>query len=112
LEHLGSQVEDAGGGTAGVRAYRARPADVVLCDVFMPEGDGLEVIRELRREFPAVKVVSVSGGGFEGSLDVLPVAARLGASATLYKPFDRAKLLAAIERGLGAQTPELRLVEG
>src|SRR5262249_5398949 len=48
--------------TAAVRAFRLRGADVVVCDLFMPRTDGLEAVRALRREFPGVKVLAISGG--------------------------------------------------
>src|SRR5690349_994065 len=78
LEGAGHQVVDAPDGTAGLQALRRQPADLVLCDVFMPERDGLETIRALRREFPHVRVVAMSGGGFDGRVQMLAVAARFG----------------------------------
>jgi CheY-like chemotaxis protein len=97
LEGAGFEVAEAAGEQA-VRAFRDSGADVVLCDMFMPDVDGLEVIRELRRDFPKATVIAMSGGGYGGSLDVLPVARQLGAAGVLYKPFGPAALLAAIDR--------------
>jgi CheY-like chemotaxis protein len=97
LEQSGYEVGEACDGAAALRSYRERPADVVVSDVFMPGKDGLEVIRELRRDFPAAKLVAISGGGFGGSVDLLPIAKKLGASAVLHKPVDRDSLVAAVE---------------
>jgi len=84
-----------------VRAADVGPgADLLLCDLFMPDKDGLEVIRELRGEFPATPVVAMRGGGAGGALDLLPEALPLGASGVLYKPFDQVVALAAINRVL------------
>lgn len=98
LEREEHEVIEAEDGKAGIRRYSAGGVDLVLCDLFMPGRDGLEVIIELRRGFPGVKVIAMSGGGFGGALDLLPTAKGLGASEVLYKPFSRALLIAAIER--------------
>jgi CheY-like chemotaxis protein len=102
LEGAGHEVEEAGNGAEGIQAFRRRPSDVLFCDLFMPDKDGLETIRELRGEFPAVKVIAMSGGGFAGTMDLLPVARLLGAVQVLPKPFDREAVLAAVEEALRA----------
>jgi DNA-binding response OmpR family regulator len=98
LEKAGFEVVEAADGKAGIRAYRNHGADVVLCDLFMPDLDGLEVIRGLCREFPDVKVIALSGGGFQGTVDMLPAARVLGAVAVLHKPFKLQEILAAIHQ--------------
>jgi DNA-binding response OmpR family regulator len=100
LEYAGFQVAEAGNGEEGLRAFRRQPADLVITDLFMPDRDGLEVIRTLRQEFPSVKVIAMSGGGFGGSMNMLPFARRLGAAEVLDKPFDFATVLAAVRRTL------------
>ncbi len=105
LEAAGYEVVEAADGAEAVRAFRRAGADVVFCDLFMPGRDGLEVIGELRRQAPVVKVIATSGGGFGGTVDMLPAARMLGAAATLLKPFTRAEALAAIEEVLRAPAP-------
>ena len=100
LEPEGFEIEEASDGRNAMRAFRARPADLVLCDVFMPEKDGLEVLRELAREFSGARVVAMSGGGFRGRMNLLPMAQGLGAAAVLYKPFERAELLTVVLQSL------------
>jgi CheY-like chemotaxis protein len=87
LEGDGHHVTEAHDGGAGMRAARGGAFDLVLCDLFMPGTDGLETIRELRRESPALPVIAMSGGAFDGRLDMLPTAGLIGAAATLDKPF-------------------------
>ena len=101
LEHAGFEVTEAVDGAAGLKAYRDTDADLVLCDMFMPDVDGLELIRELRREAPDLKVVAMSAGGFHGTLDVLVIARRLGAVEALSKPFNPRELVRVVQRALG-----------
>jgi CheY-like chemotaxis protein len=101
LEHAGIEVVEAADGAAGLRAYRDASPDLVVCDLFMPEVDGLELIRQLRRESPGVKVIAISAGGFDGTVDLLAVARRLGATAVLPKPFSPQALVQAVEQALG-----------
>jgi CheY-like chemotaxis protein len=99
LESAGHEVAVTADGREALCVYRDRPADVVLCDVFMPVMDGLETLRELRREFPGVRVVGMSGGGI-GGRDVLPDALALGAVNVITKPFSPVDLVAVIAAAL------------
>jgi two-component system chemotaxis response regulator CheY len=87
LEQDGYIVEEARNGHEGSRHYRAVPADLVMTDILMPEREGLETIRALRQEFPAVKFMAISGAGPTGRLYFLPLATMFGALRTLQKPF-------------------------
>jgi CheY-like chemotaxis protein len=100
LKSADYEVAEAGNGDEAVEGFRRQRADVVLCDLFMPGRDGLEAIRHLRGEFADVRIVAMSGGALGGRLDLLPVADFFGAVALLRKPFDRATVLAAVERAL------------
>ncbi len=69
----------------------------------MPDRDGLEVIMDLRRESPGVKIIAISGGGKKVSSHVsLEMAVPLGAATTLTKPFRLEVLFEAVERLLAA----------
>src|SRR5689334_23229675 len=61
LKTEGYDVVLAADGEEALTAYRERPADVVLLDMFMPRKDGVTTVRELRAEFPAVTIVAMSG---------------------------------------------------
>jgi CheY-like chemotaxis protein len=100
LEAAGHEVADARHGDEGLRLYRDRPADVVVCDLFMPEKDGLETIRELRVSGD-VKIIAISGDGHPSSSAMLRVALGLGAAKALSKPVDGETLLAAMREVLG-----------
>jgi CheY-like chemotaxis protein len=110
LEAAGHEVAEAANGRAALAAYRAQPADVVLCDLWMPVMDGLEAIRELRRGWPQVRVVAMSGGGTaeQDTDDSLRSAMGLGAVRALAKPFRPADLVAAVGEALAAPPGDAR----
>ena len=101
LEQAGYEVEEASNGKQGLERYRAKPADLVIMDILMPDQDGLESIMTLRRELPASRVIAITGGSdMIGILNFLDVAKMLGARRTLQKPFDMQTLLDAAQSEL------------
>ena len=101
IDGLGYEVRAVTGGRDAYAALRADPADLVLLDVYMPEEDGIEVIRRLSTEFPGIRVVLITGGGALAPELTLTLARRLGALATLPKPFTRDELAQTLQRVLG-----------
>ncbi|TMH17004.1 MAG: response regulator [Betaproteobacteria bacterium] len=69
--------------------------------VFMPEKEGIETIHELRREFPEVKIIAVTGLEPLRHYDVFEVARQVGAMKTLKKPFKFEDLIAAVRELTG-----------
>lgn len=101
LGQAGYQVREARDGKEGLLHYRQAPADLVIMDILMPDQDGLESILSLRREFPAAKIIAITGGSdMIGILNFLDVAKMLGARRTLQKPFDMKHLLEVVETEL------------
>ncbi len=90
LEQRGYDVCEAANGAEAIRALRAEPFDLVITDILMPEKDGLETIRHLRKELPAVKIIAISGNENQLFLDS---ASGLGATRSLAKPFRPSELL-------------------
>ena len=97
LEDAGYAVTEAGDGKEGVIQFNQKPADLVITDIVMPEQEGMETIRLLRKAVPKVKIIAVSGGGRVGPEDYLLMAKKFGARQTLKKPFKREELLKAVK---------------
>jgi CheY-like chemotaxis protein len=102
LEREGYLVQEAADGVAGVKAYQDAAPDLVLCDLFLPEMDGLDVLKELRCFDPSVKIVAMSGGGGLVKGDHLSMALAFGALAVLAKPFGYSTLMEAVRSALAA----------
>ena len=96
LERAGYEVVEAGDGNEGLQSFREAPTDLIITDILMPEKEGLETIIDLRRDFPEVKIIAMSGGGRTGNLNFLEIARRLGAQHTLQKPFGLQEMLQAV----------------
>ncbi len=96
LERENYDVMDAINGKEGLKRHRKAPADLIITDIFMPEKDGIETIRELRRDFPGVSIIAMSGGGKNDLGTYLGVAKALGALYTFAKPFENEELLNAV----------------
>ena len=100
LEMAGYAVVQAPNAKVASALLKERVPDLVITDIFMPEGDGFEMLNELREREPKIPVIAISGGGIQQGLDVLSIAERLGAKRVLYKPFARRQLLDAIAEAL------------
>jgi DNA-binding NarL/FixJ family response regulator len=98
-------VTEAPDGRAGLELHAADPADLIVTDLFMPDFDGIETIRELRRAGRGVKVIVVSGGDSTGRLSMLGDAKMLGADRAFSKPAKPEDLLKAIRELLGGNPP-------
>jgi len=96
LEKEGYEVEEAPDGAVGLSLLQDHPIDLVITDLFMPEKEGIETMREVQKSFPQVKIIAMSGGGRMGKLDFLPMAESFGAQRTLAKPFERKELLETV----------------
>ena len=96
LTPAGYDVSEAPDADAALAAAGATPPDVVLCDVQMPGHDGLWLVDELRRRFPAIAIVLATA-----SVSVPPaVSLQGGVVEYLVKPFERERVLAAVSRAV------------
>lgn len=96
LSDAGFVVSGAEDGEEGMRAFLDDGPDVVVTDIIMPKREGLETMRAMKSHTPGVKIIAISGGGRVGADTFLQLADRMGADATLAKPFRPSDLIALI----------------
>jgi len=97
LEREGHTVVQGVNGNDALRQLRHHTVDLVITDLVMPEKEGLETIMEVRRTYPQLKVIAMSGGGTGRSKAYLTMAKSLGAERVLKKPFTAEDLLKEIK---------------
>ena len=107
LERDGYEVVEAPDGIEGIRIYRQSPADLIITDLIMPNKDGIGMIIDLKKEFPDVKIIAMSGGGLNKPEGYLKGAKKLGAACTLTKPIDRNEMLGAIKDVLKSPSSQI-----
>ncbi len=102
----GHTVRLAGSAYDAEREVAARPPDLAIVDMIMPDKGGLETIAQLRKMSPGLKVIAVSGAPASGRRRLLDWAARMGASQTFSKPFAIREFLDAVQRLLEEKVSE------
>lgn len=101
LESMGHQVFQAGDGREALRVQADANAELMLTDLFMPEMEGLETIRQMRSRYPSLRIMAVSGGSSRGDADdYLTTACKFGAESALRKPFTIKEMTDAVT-GMG-----------
>lgn len=100
LQEDGNHVITALSGNEAVDLLKTGHFDVVITEVLLPDGDGLDVIKYSRQSRLAHRLIAVSGGGsYLTRLDCLKLAKMLGAHVVALKPLVKAQLLAAVHGG-------------
>jgi two-component system, NtrC family, response regulator AtoC len=84
-------------GAEGEATLRAKPVDIVLLDLMLPDEDGISVLRKIKQEEPNVQVIVLTAfGAVESAVEAM----RLGAYDYIDKPSDVSKLKLVIKRAL------------
>ena len=107
LESVGYNVKVASNGGEAVELQRGEPVDLIITDIIMPGKDGVNVIQEIRAEFPGIRIIAISGGGGAQPLEYAPeaisttaylaAAKEAGADMVFTKPFERKDLIEAVD---------------
>lgn len=96
LVSAGYTVTQAFDGDEGLQLYRTYGFDLVITDLIMPDKEGIQIIRELRKENSSIRIIAMSAGGRGGATDYLKWARLMGAKQCLSKPIKREDLLNAV----------------
>ena len=101
LTRAGHSVEQSDSSNHALARVAIRAPDAVVTDLWMPESDGLDLIRALQVGYPGVAVVAMTGGSPRHSQESSLVHARdAGVVQVLMKPIDRAELVNAVALAL------------
>jgi DNA-binding response OmpR family regulator len=96
LNRNGYGVLTATNGDEALELLGRESVDLVITDIIMPGKDGLETILEIRKRWPDLKIIAISGGGMCGASLYTNLSLKLGAAEVLNKPFTSAELLRAV----------------
>lgn len=103
LEKEGYTVFTAETGVEASTIYDSNDIDLIITDLVMPEKGGIDLIMELKKKDPEIKVIAISGGGgITGRFDYLPIAKLVGASEIIAKPFQVTEIRAQVAKMLAA----------
>lgn len=95
LESAGYDVSLASNGRDAVSILETQRFTAILTDLVMPEQEGIETIKLIRRDYPELKIIAMSGA-FGG--DYLRIAGYLGAHSTLAKPINMETLISTLQK--------------
>ncbi len=93
LSYEGYKIDEAGDGEEGLKKFKEKAYDVVLCDIKMPKMDGIEFLEKARETNPDVPVIMISG---HGTIETAVEAVKKGAYDYISKPPDLNRLLITI----------------
>lgn len=97
LSYEGYKIDEAGDGEEGLKKFRDKSYDVVLCDIKMPKLDGIEFLDKSRETNPDVPVIMISG---HGTIETAVEAVKKGAYDYISKPPDLNRLLITIRNAM------------
>jgi YesN/AraC family two-component response regulator len=97
LETEGYDILEANNGNQGIKLFIEHRPDLVITDLVMPEKEGIELIREIKKINPNAQIIAISGGGITYPKLYLDLAGKFGAARTFSKPVDNAILISTIK---------------
>jgi len=105
VESAGHRVIEANSGQDAIELFEDFSPDLVITAAFVPQSNGIEMIRVIRRMTPAARIIAISGGCVGSGWNCLDSVVVSEANLALQKPFTCSQLLSAIDRALGGRMP-------
>jgi len=104
LVAAGHTVTSVANATEARKVIKQQRFNLVVTDVLMPEGDGIQLIKEMKEAQPLARILAISGGGryIEGD-NCLRIARGLGAHAAVMKPFTRGQPFVGVADALAPE---------
>jgi two-component system, NtrC family, nitrogen regulation response regulator NtrX len=97
LSYEGYKIDEAGDGEEGIRKFREKEYDVILCDIKMPKMDGIEFLDKAKEANPDIPIIMISG---HGTIETAVEAVKKGAYDYISKPPDLNRLLITIRNAM------------
>ena len=104
LERAGFEVDLASNGNEGLELYKKILVDLVITDIIIPEKEGIETIRAMKRLRADLKIIAMSGGGKVSSDNYFNTAKIFGVSRIITKPFSQKLMVSDVQELLGVSS--------
>ena len=101
------EITEATNGMEGLDFVKQNPVDLIITDIVMPKMEGIELIMNLRRDFPKIKIIAISGG----KPYYLYMAKKLGIDGNFTKPLNHQSFLQAVKRVIQFPATADKLIE-
>lgn len=101
LQMKGYEIFEMENGIGVLDLHEKENFDLIICDLVMPEKEGIETIKELKDKHPSVKIITMSGSDIFSPENYLLIAKMLGVEIALAKPFGNENLYKAVEALIG-----------
>jgi DNA-binding response OmpR family regulator len=98
LRDAGFATVEATNGLEAIEVLKTTKAQIAVVDIIMPDQEGLSTIGQIKKVWPHIRVLAISGGGRGSAEDYLTFASELGADDVLPKPFREAEFVARIRK--------------
>ena len=92
----GYEVSMANDGAEALKVVASKKIDLIILDIIMPNKEGLETLRELKKRQVDIKVIAITGKSGADPYDYLFAAKAFGAEQTLKKPFSNDEILSLV----------------
>lgn len=106
LDHHAHEVVLAETAAAARAALAGEPFDAMVCDIILPDENGLHLMRDIRAAYPEMALIAISGGKV-GAVDLLQLAQTVGVDDIVKKPIELTKFVTTVERALATKQARL-----